>query len=136
MNGRVFFARNDNDWNPYVDTERYFDIGSGNIDWTNYMHVDDYTDNTPKVIVVPMDKERDNDVKIPSCEPQCIACTENKRLECVVCMENNAICVISPCMHIILCISCSIKMCKGKAKRSVRCLICDEPIKSIKRVYF
>lgn len=55
--------------------------------------------------------------------------------ECIICMENVPNCVIKPCYHKIICIRCSIELCKGKKKGEVNCPKCRKTIKKIKRVY-
>ena len=79
----------------------------------------------PNLTVVPADAELKNDKEAPENNP-----------ECVVCLENTPVCLITPCNHMVLCIACSIKLAKGKAQGSVKCPTCRKGINEIKRLYF
>lgn len=86
-----------------------------------------YNDNNkPKLTGVPLDDDTQFDIQI----------TENdNEKECSVCMDNKPICIISPCNHKIICVGCSIRLCKGKEKKTVNCPQCRTLIKSIGRVF-
>jgi hypothetical protein len=55
--------------------------------------------------------------------------------ECIICMENKAICAILPCMHKIICIACAQALLAVAEEELVCCPTCRGEIECIKRVY-
>lgn len=51
---------------------------------------------------------------------------------CVICYVNTPCCVILPCMHLCVCISCSVELAKDN---KWECPICKEEIDAIRRVF-
>jgi len=79
----------------------------------------------PTLITVPNDEEFQHDVD-----------AQENESECVICLTNKPVCMIDPCMHMVLCITCSIRLAKKKNQGDVKCPICNKYIKKIKRAYF
>lgn len=58
-------------------------------------------------------------------------------LECRVCMDNEPLCVILPCMHLCVCCACARKLAADGTKEqgSVECPICKTKIEKMKCVF-
>lgn len=76
----------------------------------------------PSVTTVPSVSSHSSVLSVPPSEPH------NKRLECVVCMENEKTILIVPCHHVSTCEAC--------IQRLVRCPICQVRIETTTRIYF
>ena len=66
---------------------------------------------------------------------------DDRTKPCIICMDNRACCIATPCMHLSFCIQCSRTLCFGQSGEELReqgevqCPQCRMDVKSIKRTY-
>lgn len=81
-----------------------------------------------KYVQIPTNTELKHDKVVP----------EDSDKACSVCLDKYPICIITPCMHKILCVECSIEL-GGKdfpkERGTVQCPECRKDVKKIKRIF-
>ena len=67
--------------------------------------------------------------------------TDNDQESCIVCMTNKRNCIVLPCKHLTLCVTCAVTLCSGTKKDELKkigevlCPSCRESCTSIGKVF-